>query len=399
MNILLTNIWIAKYSGTEVYIRDLAIELKKKGFGVEIFSPILGKLAQEIRQAGIHITDDTRKIKDTPDLIHAHQYLPSMEVICRFPETPLVYFLHDRTYFGDVPPAYSKILKYVAVDYNCLDRLIIDQNIPAEKTDVIYNWVDTDKFKMRGTIAGKPKRALVFSNYANEKNYFPVLKNACEKQGIHLDGIGIGLGKMKSDPENILPAYDIVFAKAKAAMEAMATGAAVILCDYRGFGGMVTTESFDFMRQYNFGMRTLEKEITEDLVIQEIKKYNPERIKETTNKIRQEAGFKKTFSLIISLYKELLDNHLKNKYSFDLGKDNQLINEYKSIKHILYEKKINTLKTSLLERKAEIIQLHTHEKNLIQDILDIKTSLSYRLGRAMTFPARIVYEAFRYKNF
>ena len=39
--------------------------------------------------------------------------------------------------------------------------------------------------------------------------------------------------------------YDIVFAKARAAIEAMAVGAAVIVCDFDGVGPMVSTENVD----------------------------------------------------------------------------------------------------------------------------------------------------------
>ena len=44
---------------------------------------------------------------------------------------------------------------------------------------------------------------------------------------------------MVDRPEAILGDYDLVFAKARAAMEAMATGCAVILCDRVGAGPLV----------------------------------------------------------------------------------------------------------------------------------------------------------------
>ena len=47
MNILLTNIWLDKYAGTEVGIRDLAIAFHKRGINVEVYSPNLGVVADE----------------------------------------------------------------------------------------------------------------------------------------------------------------------------------------------------------------------------------------------------------------------------------------------------------------------------------------------------------------
>ena len=52
-----------------------------------------------------------------------------------------------------------------------------------------------------------------------------------------------------AQPERVLGRYDIVFAKAKAAMEAMAVGAAVVLCDFGGVGPMVTWADFDRLRR------------------------------------------------------------------------------------------------------------------------------------------------------
>ena len=93
---------------------------------------------------------------------------------------------------------------------------------------------------------------------------------------LEVDGLGQGFENSIFDPERVLPKYDIVFAKAKAAMEAMATGAAVIICDFRGLGGMVSSQNFQHFRRLNFGMKSMTKEITLDAISAELKKYNHE---------------------------------------------------------------------------------------------------------------------------
>jgi hypothetical protein len=93
---------------------------------------------------------------------------------------------------------------------------------------------------------------LIFSNYASYNESYNTIKEACKRKGIELDILGRGVGKAVKSPEQILPDYDIVFAKAKAAMEALATGAAVILCGYDKLGEMVSIENFDHFRKFNF---------------------------------------------------------------------------------------------------------------------------------------------------
>jgi len=248
MNILITNIILANYSGTEVYVRDLAVALSSRGNHVEVYSPELGRVADEIRNSGIHITDSIQEVITKPDLIHAHHFIPTMDAVVRFPEVPVIFFLHDRRNPSDTPPKYGSIMKYVAVDYNCLDRLIIDNGIPEHSTTVLYNWVDTSRFKFREAFHDKPKKALVFSNSASPDNYFRTIQKTCFRLGISADGIGLNLKNPTSHPEQVLNDYDIVFAKAKAAMEALSTGAGVIVCDILGLGGIVSVDNFDYFR-------------------------------------------------------------------------------------------------------------------------------------------------------
>jgi hypothetical protein len=61
------------------------------------------------------------------------------------------------------------------------------------------------------------KRALVFSNYATAGTHLEPIMKACSVLGISVDVIGSGVQAVSIAPENILPAYDLVFAKGRAA--------------------------------------------------------------------------------------------------------------------------------------------------------------------------------------
>src|SRR5205823_2239178 len=126
------------------------------------------------------IVDSPEGLIRVPDIIHAHHFQPAVEAILKFPDIPVLYFLHDRLYPADAPPKHSQVMKYFAVDYNCLDRLIIDNGIAEKDTAVLYNWVDTSRFKLRQTFSKKPLKALVFSNYADKNNHFQIIQAACE---------------------------------------------------------------------------------------------------------------------------------------------------------------------------------------------------------------------------
>jgi hypothetical protein len=92
--------------------------------------------------------------------------------------------------------------------------------------------------------------------------------------GVDIDVIGHIAGQYTDAPEKILGKYDLVFGKAKCALEAMAVGAAVICCDFRGLGGLVTQSQVAAWRKWNFGMKILNRPITVDAICEEIKRYD-----------------------------------------------------------------------------------------------------------------------------
>lgn len=303
MKILFTNLHLANYTGTEVYVKELSLALKQRNFDIQIYSTVLGKLSKEIMDGGVFVTNSLDKLQ-VPDIIHAHHYNQTLDVINKFKETPAIFFCHSGTISDERPPNHENIKKYVAVDDFCLEN-ILNHGISIDKTQVIYNWVNTDRYNQKKNINNEPKNALIFSNYTAKNNFYRAINIACKNTGIEVHAIGRDLRETVRNPEAILGNYDIVFAKAKCAMEAMACGCAVIICDYPGLGEMVTPENFDYARKYNFGFKNMSRPHNVDLITNEIKKYNADNIKIVSDKIRIENDFKKSLDEIINLYNNI----------------------------------------------------------------------------------------------
>ena len=64
-------------------------------------------------------------------------------------------------------------------------------------------------------------------------------------------------------------------AGARAAIEAMAVGCAVVLCDGAGLGPMVSTGNFAELRPDNFGFRTLRNSPTVENIAAAIRMFRP----------------------------------------------------------------------------------------------------------------------------
>jgi hypothetical protein len=287
-----------------MYVRDLASGLLERGHTPVVYSPRLGPVAEELRRRTIPVTDDLNSVTAAPDIIHAHHNLEAMTALLRFPHAPAVFFAHDNMHRRDVPPHFPRILRYVAVDQTCLDRLIYEHGIPAERALVIYNSVDLRRFRPRPPLPAKPSRALVFSNASSV--HVEAVRAACDRSGLALDVVGQDSGNVCDKPEEILGRYDIVFAKARCALEAMAVGAAVVLCDYRGAGPLVTAAEFDNLRRPNFGHRALGRPLRPDVIAREIARYDAADAAEVSRRVRADAGLDRMVDSLVELYEEVI---------------------------------------------------------------------------------------------
>ena len=306
LKVLITNHTLDKRAGTELYVRDVATALLRRGHAPVVYSPRLGAVAQEIRAATVPVVDDLDALAHPPDIIHGQHNLETMTALLRFPRTPAVFFCHGWRPWQEAPPRFPRILRYIAVDETCRDRLLYEHAIPANRVHLLLNFVDLERFTPRGPLPARPQRALVFSNSATEASYLSIVRAACARAGITLDVIGWRSGNSAAQPEQLLGQYDLVFAKARCALEAMACGAAVVLCDEAGMGVLVTTTEFDRLRRQNFGIRTLQARPDAAALAREIARYDPHDAAEVSRRVRATAGREETVNQIITLYEEVL---------------------------------------------------------------------------------------------
>ena len=305
LRILITNVELGVPSGTTVYVRDLALELKRRGHEPLVYTLALGAIARELQDVGILVTRHLDRIRAHPDLIHGHHWLPTSRALRRFPSVPAIYLCHDHTSFLSRPVFHPQVRRYFGVSRLCVARLIQD-GIQPEAAELIHNFVDVRRFAARDRLPPRAQRALLFSNYAHARTHLPAVAEACRRAGLELDVVGKSSGNGVACPESVLPHYDLVFAKAKAAMEAMASGAAVVLCDFGGVGPIVTSEDFERLRLLNFGFEALVDRLTPESVLRQIERYDPEDAARVCAKIRSTAGLESAVEHLLTIYAEVL---------------------------------------------------------------------------------------------
>jgi hypothetical protein len=314
MRVLLTNNTLGPRAGTELYVYDVALELLKRGHQPIAFSPHLGEVAELLRAATVPVVQDLSLLSAPPDVIHGHHHYECLIAVLSFPETPAINFCHGWAPSEEEPLMHPSVLRYVAVDHVCRDRLEFEHGIDASRIRVILNSVDTARFRSRTPLPSKPTRALAFGNTFDDHST-SALRSACEKDGIAFAIAGVAAGRPEPKPEALLAGYDVVFAKARAALEAMAVGAAVVLCGPRGLGPMVTSAEWDRLRALNFGVRALSLPMDADAVLAELSRYDAHDAAAVSDRVRVSATLDAAVDALLHLYREVIEE--ASHVSFD----------------------------------------------------------------------------------
>ena len=247
---------------------------------------------------------------EEPDIVHGNHHVQTVEALLTFRKARGLFVCHDRRAHMSAPPRMGRILRYVAVDYNCLERLTEEYGIPQHLTRVIYNSVDTSRFLPRPPLPQHPRRALVFSNYAGPGIYLDAVQQACALLNLPVDVVGSIARNGSSVPELLIGGYDLVFAKARCALEAMAVGAAVVLADTPGLGPLVTSAEVADLRPWNFGARLLREPLDPAGIVRQVRRYDAADAAAVSRYIREHAGLSTTVDQYLHLYDELMNEPL-----------------------------------------------------------------------------------------
>ncbi|HWS55438.1 MAG TPA: glycosyltransferase family 4 protein [Pyrinomonadaceae bacterium] len=313
LTVLITNARLGWRAGTELYVRDVARGLLARGHTPVVYSPRPGRLAEEIRREGVPVVDDLERLSAPPDLIHGHHADETATALLRFPAAPALFVCHDWFSKRDHPPAFPRLLRYVAVDQQCHDKLVFEHGVPEERVRLLYQFVDLERFAPRPPLPARPRRAVVLCNYTKENEHLRAAREACRRAGLSLDVYGMGVGRPCAEPEKLLREYDLVFAKGRAALEALAVGAAVVVYWWRRLGPPVTAGELERLRRDNFGVRAMGGQLTPEEFGREVGRavaaYDAEDAAEVSRRVRASAGIDRAVDELVSLYEEVIAEH------------------------------------------------------------------------------------------
>ncbi|NUS22542.1 MAG: glycosyltransferase [Mesorhizobium sp.] len=286
MRVLITNLSVAQNSGTESVVELLADGLRGAGHQTMLLTTNLGDMADRMRRRGHHVVDRIAEIVDKPDIIHGQHLTPCLTALARFPDVPAVFSCHSSFFEVEAPMLHPQICHWIAVDEACRAKCL-SRGIPEDKLDLIYNAVDLERFRSRQPLPARPRRGLLLTkNFEHQQ----AVREACARTGIQLDELGPATNRYSNQIEKDLLSYDVVFATARMAIEAAAVGCSIVVCDARGFAGILDTRSMESWRRANLGVSLLNRPTTVENLMAAISSYNADDAAAVSAYFRDAAG-------------------------------------------------------------------------------------------------------------
>ncbi len=260
MRFVLANRLMTHAGGTETHLVTIGDQLLRLGHEVVVYSPELGPFADYARGRGLEVFDQLRELPDQCDVVLAQDGLVVYDLAERYPRAFTAFRVCGDVFDFQSPPQLDGIVDLVVVLSERYARLA---EACAVKAPILRLRVpvDIDRLTPVGAIRAQPRRAVILGNYPDR---LLAVKEAWEPRGIEVDQVG-GT-RQRYDLAAALAGADIVVAKSRAALDAMACGRAVYVLDTFGGDGWVTPDAYAALEADHFAGQATDRVIgTADL--------------------------------------------------------------------------------------------------------------------------------------
>lgn len=264
---------LAYPGGTESYCITIAHELDRLGHDVTLFADELGPLAERLSAEGMDVVGSADGLPARCDAVIANDAITAGVLAERYPQTRLVYCLHNVLLDAQLPPLEPGVIAAIVAPserFAAYARaLAID--VPVVR---LAQPIDIERFAPTQPPGVTPRRALLLSHYLEGRRR-AALVDAWTAAGIECVQVGVR-DEVAFDAAEEIAEADIVVGKGRAALEGMACGKAVYVFDTWGGDGWVTADSYAAFEADNFAGLTTERPVGPADLAADLDRYDPD---------------------------------------------------------------------------------------------------------------------------
>lgn len=313
MRILVTNQNLNSRGGAQTFVRDLARGLQELGHSVIAYGSDGSNRERLLENDLIPVATDLENLPFKPDIIHGQHHLDAMTAVMSLPGVPAVFHCHGAVW-RDCPPKHPRIHHYMVVSKTARERMTAESNIPESDISVVHNGINLARFREVRMPPARPARALFYnSRHPSEGPTVQAVKAAASACGLNLDFVGHNFGKMTAEPEKLLPQYDLVFASGISALEAMASGCAVIVLGRTSCGEMVLPDNYQRLREANFSIASNSEAPSAEGINAQIRRFSADHVQQVALMLRRDADFKETVKKLVGIYHRAIEMNAARK--------------------------------------------------------------------------------------
>lgn len=308
MRILLTNSFLASRTGSEMVVRDYALAFARRGHEVAVFTNVLSRAwRRDLAGLGIAAVDRVDSVPWRPAIIHGQHTLAMLAAMARFPQTPVVQWIHDRTDPVDIPLRHPAIAHYVAVDETRAGR-VLAAGVGPDRVVVIPNAVDLARFPLRPSVPNG-RRVLCIVKRAGLDQTAAIVDHVAPQVGWTADVAGAGVTREIDDMASALQRYDLVIASGRCALEAIATGAAVIVSDDNRLAGLASDDTWPALRRDNLGFDALTAPLSVDRLAALLSAVDLDQAYRFAMRVRPTLSLEAAATRVDVLYDQVVRTH------------------------------------------------------------------------------------------
>lgn len=249
--VLMTNLYLQKYTGSELHTIEIARQFKKKGYEVTIvvYSKTYPLLEECEDFDVLECQNDKLTIFDY-DIVYI-QHFPVFDYLCCHYDIQYKYLIISKlSSFNDIealPACYDKADLISVVSLECAKTVKPFSN----RIFLFNNSVESTYFEcFKENKERKLKRIGIISNHIPNELY----KLRSVMNDIDFDLIGSG-NSVKLVNLSLLQSYDLIITIGRTVQQCFASGVPVFVYDYFGGPGYINKENIVKAREYNFSGR------------------------------------------------------------------------------------------------------------------------------------------------
>lgn len=366
--------------GVRGHTETVARELQHTGHDVVIFSDDDLPWRDAMERSGLRTAGSLAALEGHFDVAIAHDQPSAFDILAARPDIPLTFVWHGNIYDVDMAPQLDDAVKIIFQPYGPLPTRA-DATSAKARIVQVRQPIDVERFCPLGPIGERPRRAVAISNYMTDIRR-EVLTEACAQLGIEIEFYGFHEQRgPTSDPQITMNSADIVFGKARVAMEAMACGRAVFVFDAFGTDGFVDEHNIETLLSRGMGGSSTPMATSVDQIVEELGRYDQRMGMVNRDLARHHFPVSQHAATIVSAIEEMLGTERiqpHNDGAFELARLSRTSWYFEGEVHVLRHEiqKANS--------RAEVL---TADNERLQRQLqsEIDTNVSIATSRRMRF--------------